>query len=248
MLVAFAAICVLAAWIGNHTREWAGIAEANQVAFLSRFKSSFSTGEVKLLAEPRIGEQQRTRMREYGPLSFRAPGVNEYRIVAPIKTKGKEVWAVWAYTCNEEANEMIYTYAYAEAPDEQQLPEFPFPAQRYIDITWRMVDGVPATAGPSATVISVTSPAPVDQPIVLTASAPPGTVCELHLFPSDLLPSMPPKRPDRKGNVTWSWNVPPNMAGYNIRYELRCIQTRGSGQMLNTTRGNIQFVAPQASK
>ncbi len=248
MLIALAAISFLGAWITSQTRRWENLDQANQLAFLERFKASFSSEEVKLLAEPRIEEQERSRMREYGAFTFRGPGVNEYRIVAPIKRNDRPTWAVWAFTCNEEAHDMIYRYAYAEAPDEEQLPDFPFPAQRYVDITSNMVDGVPSTAGPSATVTSVTSPARVDRPLVLTASAPPGTVCELHLFPSDLLPAMPPQTPDKKGNLSWSWNVPAKMAGYRINYEVRCIKNRRSGQMLNTTRGSITLIASEAAK
>lgn len=255
MLIAVAAICLLAAWIGGQTRYWQGADERSQIAFLNRFKASFVSGEVELLAEPRIEEQQRTSTR--GPRfmsfrlpsvnEFRMPGVNDYRIVAPIKTKDKELWAVWAYRCNGEANDFVYMFADAQASDEELLPTSLFPAMRYIEGTWDMVDGVPATAGPSATVISVTSPARVDQPIVLTASAPPGTVCELQLFPSDSLPSLPRERPDTKGNVTWSWNVQPNRH-YTISYELRCIQKRGSATMVSTTRGSIPIVAPESSK
>jgi len=248
MLVAFVAMSFLAAWISSRTHEWTGIDKEKQIAFLDRFEVSFSSGQVELTAKPRIEEQQRSRMREYGPFAFRAPGINEYRIVAPIKVNGKEVWSVWTYTCNGDAYDCIYKYAYAEAPDKEQLPQFPFPAQRYIDITGSMVDGVPSTAGPSATLTLVTSPASVDRPVVLTASAPPGTVCELRTFPSDLLPQMPPQRPDKTGMVSWSWNVLPGLAGHSISYEIRCIEMRGSGQMLNSTRGSIALVAPVPAK
>jgi hypothetical protein len=86
-------------------------------------------------------------MREYGPFTFRPPGVNEYRIVAPIKRRDTDLWGVWAYTCREaEYDAWIYKFAYAEAAREELLPDFPFPAQPYIDSTWQMVDGNPITA------------------------------------------------------------------------------------------------------
>jgi hypothetical protein len=250
MLIAIAAVCFLAAWNSGHTRHWKDAEDRNQSAFLNRFKASFSSGEVGLLAEPRIEEQQRTRMREFGPLSFRAPGINEYRIVAPVKMKEQELWAVWVFTSrknNEHADEYVYKFAYAEAPNEEQLPDFPFPAQRYIEGTWDMVDGLPATSGPSATVTLVTSRA--DQPIVLTASAPPGTVCELYFFPAYSLPTLPPQTPNKNGNVSWSWNISPgSAAGYGFRYELKCIQHRGAAQLSNSTWGNIEIVAARPTQ
>jgi hypothetical protein len=248
MLVAFSAICLLAAWTASQTREWLSVQKVNQAAFLNRFKSSFSSGEVELMAEPLVEELQRARMREYGPTTFRPRETNEYRITAPIQTKDKTLWAVWAYTCNEGADDFIYQFGYAESQDRERLPNFPFPAKRYVEGTWNLVDGIPATAGASASVTSITSPVTAQQPIVLTASAPAGSVCELHLFPKDSLPTLPPKTADKSGRVTWQWNVAPEMAGCRISYELKCIQRRGAATFANSTRGNVQIVAARPAQ
>jgi hypothetical protein len=247
MLIAIAAMCILAGWFASQRRNWQDAKEDSQIAFLNRFKESFVSGEVELLAEPRIVKQDRTSGRGLRFLSFRVPsvnefqqpGVNEYRIVAPIKAKDKTAWAVWAYQCNERANDLIYRFAYAAASEPELLPRSLYPAMRYIEGTWNMVDGDPATAGPSATVVSVTSPARVDQPIVLTASAPPGTTCDLDLFPRDLLPTFSPQRPDQKGIIRWSWNVPSSLAGYHISYVVKCVQQRGAAEMASSCRGGI---------
>lgn len=171
LAVGVAAACLLLAWMFGHSRSVQTREAQNQSWFLTRFTDSFSADELQLLAEPLLDEQQRTLIPESGYRSFQPPGVNEYRIVAPIKKDGQQRWAIWAYTCNGGHGDLIYRYACAEATSQAELPPFPFPAKRYIEGTWNMIDGVPTTAGPSATVVSVTSPARVNQPIVLRATA-----------------------------------------------------------------------------
>lgn len=80
---------------------------------------------------------------ESGYRSFMAPGVNEYRVIAPINKNGNECWGLWVYTCNGEHDDMIYQFAYAEAKHEHELPSMPFPTKAYVNATWTMVDGVP---------------------------------------------------------------------------------------------------------
>jgi hypothetical protein len=225
-------------------KNWNGAERIKQEEFLARFKASFTSGQVVLLDEPQVQEQQRTLMAETGYASYRGPGVNEYRITAPIQASGRERWAVWSYTCNDCSQDYIYQFSYAEAASPQQLPQFPNPPKPYIEGTWRMIDGVPSTAGATATIVSSTSQAPIDRPITLTASAPPGTMCELIVFPSDaVLTPLTPLAPDARGRVRWTWSVDPRFAGGDIAVQVKCIETRGAARLEATTRGaNIRLL------
>ncbi|HVA48718.1 MAG TPA: hypothetical protein VNH11_20300 [Pirellulales bacterium] len=239
--LAMAAVGLVLAWNGHYLTDRGAQESEHQRAFLARFEESFRSGEIELLAGPVVSEQQGATV---SALSFKAPGQNEYRIVAPIERNGLRRWAVWAYTTNEDNQGFIYQYAYAEVEREAQLPQAPAPAKRYIEGTWELVDGVPCTAGPSATVIGVATPALLGRPLVITARAPAGTVCELKVFPlTEATRGLPPRAPDSQGIVRWSWT--PEWAG-PFNYELRCIDNRASGRMVNCTRGTIpQFaVAP----
>lgn len=241
LLLAFAAVGLVLAWNARFLAERGEREKQNQRAFLARFKESFRSDEVKLLAEPVIAERQGATVRA---LSFKAPGQNEYRIVAPIERDGQRHWAVWAYTTNEDGGEYIYQYAYAEAESEDELPQAP--AKPYIEPTWELVDGVPSTAGASATVIGVAAPTRLGRPLVLTARAPAGTVCELKVFPlTDATRGLVPRAPDGKGIVQWSWT--PESAG-PFNFELRCIDNRPSGRMVNCNRGTIPQYAVEPAE
>ena len=249
LLIGFAAACLLLAWISGHSRDFGSQESRNQSALLTRFKASFISGETRLLGEPILGENQRSRMaRGY---SFRPPGVNEYRLVAPIERQGQRLWAVWFYTCNGSNSDplyhdAIYQFAYAEAASKEELPELPWPPKRYIEVTMDMVDGTPKTAGAAATLVSVTTPARVERPIVLRASAPPGTVCELLVFPTDAVTTpLAPVKVGKNKTAAWTWQVDPRYAGLNLSYQLRCTEQRGAGQMINDTRGGIAIAGPQ---
>lgn len=223
LLIGFAAMCLLLGWIIGHVRSRNTTERENLSAFLVRFESSFTSGEVTLLDDPQPYELQRTLIPESGYRQFQGPGVNEYRFVAPIEKHGERLWAVWAYTCNGEQDDFIYQFGYAEASHMSRLPQFPLPARRYVEGTWYMVDGIPSTAGPSATVVSATPPPSRIWPAQLTATAPPGTECELVVYPLNaVVGELPPKKPDNKGLVHWSWKVTasPSAAGtYNYSRE-----------------------------
>ena len=238
LLLSLAALGLLLAFNGHYISDRAAWERQNQRAFLARFQESFRSGEVELLAEPAIAERQGATITA---LSFKPPGMNEYRIVAPIERDGLRRWAVWAYATNEEDQELIYQYAYAEAEDEELLPKVPAPLKRYIDATWDMVDGVPSTAGASATVIAVAPPKSTGEPLAITARAPAGTVCELMVFPrTNATARLAPQAPNNNGLVSWSWM--PEWAG-PFQYELKCIENRASGRMVNVCRGTIpQFI------
>jgi hypothetical protein len=241
LLIGVAAACLLFGWSLGWSRNFQAVQLRSQSNFLARFKSSFVSGEVKLLAEPILEEPQRSLL----PTSRNrfALGVNTYHIVAPIEQNGEKSWAQWAYTCHE--NGWIFKYGYAEALTIDNLPVYPM--TDYIEGAVEMIDGIPATAGPTPTVISVTSPAAVNTPIVLRASAPAGTVCELKIFPLGAVTT--PLAPITVGNnklAQWTWQVGPESAGYSLQYELSCTETRGQTKLVGATRGNIDIAADPA--
>lgn len=233
LLSVVAALSLVLAWNGHFLAVRGARERQNQLAFLARFEESFRSDEIQLLADPVVSERQGATV---SALSFKPPGMNEYRIVAPIKRDGVRRWAVWAYTTSEDDREFIYQYGCTEVESEDQLPQLPEPVKRHIEGTWELVDGVPSTAGPSATVIGVVTPARLGQPLVVTARAAVGTVCELKVFPLTEATRLAQRAPDNKGIVRWSWT--PEWAG-PFQYELRCIDNRASGRLVNCCRGTI---------
>lgn len=243
LLVALGAVGALLAWNSRFTTDRQASERQKQQPFLARFKVSFRSGEIKLLAEPAIAERQGAI---FSPGSFKPPGINEYRLTAPIEKQGERRWAVWAFTSNENAGEMIYQYAYAEAELEAELPQSPLPRKRYIEATWQLIDGTPATVGPSAAIVSIATPSRVGQPVVLTARSPAGTVCELGVFPrTEATALLGEESPDKNGLVRWSWT--PDPAIPVLQYELRCIMNRPSGRTTTSLRGSIT-VGPTPSR
>ncbi|WP_430284930.1 hypothetical protein, partial [Salmonella enterica] len=77
-------------------RQWNEHEQTNQQKFVQRFKRSFTTGNVKLLAEPRIFEDHTVLKASQNSLR-----ISEYRVSAPISKNGKELWAIWTYACDE---------------------------------------------------------------------------------------------------------------------------------------------------
>ncbi|HEY3394857.1 MAG TPA: hypothetical protein VGK58_19285 [Lacipirellulaceae bacterium] len=144
LLVAVFALSLLLAVAFGRIRNHQAAENSARSTFLARFEASFTTHEIELLQAPIIVGGHRALVPESGYRSFMAPDVNEYRIVAPISKDNKERWAVWSYTCNGQHDDMVYQFAYAEAPTEDQLPPSPFPMKTYINqLSWRMIDGVP---------------------------------------------------------------------------------------------------------
>jgi hypothetical protein len=143
MLMSILAICVFLGLVVSRLSSWQAANRQDAQIFLSRFSNSFTTGEVQLREIPAITSTDRTLIPESRYRSFMPPGVNEYIIVCPISKNGTNLWATWSYTCNAEHYDMIYQFAYAEAPAREQLPTFPLPAKSYVNATWKMIDGVP---------------------------------------------------------------------------------------------------------
>ncbi len=141
LLVATLALCMFLALASGRIRVDHAKENERKVAFLTRFENSFGSSRVRLLSPPDITGGHRTLIPESGYMSFMPPGINEYRVTAPILKNNKRLWAVWAYTCNGKHDDMIYQFAYAESDTEEGLP--PFLAKAYVNASWQMIDGAP---------------------------------------------------------------------------------------------------------
>jgi len=225
----------------------------NQIAFLNQFNSSFTSGQVELLAEPTMEGLHRSVTRESGYRVFHTPGISEYRIIAPIREGGREKWAVWSYTCgpdNSTGGEHAFQFGYAEAALRSELPAFPFPPKRYIQYAPTMIDGLPSTAGPAAAIVASPASAAVDQPLVIKASAPVGTVCRLMVWPTDAaVHPIADQKPDAKGSVAWSVALRPQSAGGSMRIEVQCIEPRGRQALMHSTPApNVRLLPARTQK
>ena len=120
----------------------------------------------------------------------------------------------------------------------------PFPMVKYIQWSTEMLDGIPTTAGPSATIVSLTSPVAVDQPVTLVVNAAVGTVCQVEVFPNDVsLSSIPAKSPDKKGKIEWTWRVNPKYEGQSFSVIVKCKEPHGSRELVNSTPApNVQVI------
>lgn len=143
MLIAVTAMSLMLALVFGRTRARHASEAVTKNAFLERFETSFETKSVALMQQPVISGGHRALIPESGFMSFNPPGVNEYRVTAPIVKDGAEIWAVWSYTCNGKHDDMVYQFAYSEAATENQLPSHPFPVKAYVNATWTLADGIP---------------------------------------------------------------------------------------------------------
>jgi hypothetical protein len=143
LLVATFALCAFLALALGRLRVDQARTDDGKAAFLARFESSFATTDVRLLAQPNITGGHRALIPESGYMSFMPPGINEYRVTAPIVNNNQKRWAVWVYTCNGNYDDMIYQFAYAEADAEDALLLHPYPVKAYVNATWKMIDGAP---------------------------------------------------------------------------------------------------------
>jgi hypothetical protein len=254
LMVTIAVFGLVLGWNMEWMRRGQSARRENQLAFLQRFKTSFSSGQMELLAEPTLEGLHRSVKAETGYRVFQTPGISEYRISAPIREAGQEKWAVWSYTCGPDnvspgGGEFVFQFAYAEAADEAQLPKFPFPPKRYIQYSSDIIDGLPSTAGPIATIVSSPLSASVDQPVVVKATAPRGTTCRLVVWPAEaVVAPVPDQTPNTKGTVEWSVMIRPQYAGGSIGIEVQCIEPRGPRKaLMNTTPASNVRLLPAGS-
>ena len=232
-VICLAATIAMYAWAVHRCRE---LGARNQAAFLARFLNSFDTGFVRVGEKPDIDSIQRRLMPEFSFRTLRPPEVNEYVVTAPFERNGITLWGRWLYTCNGSHGDGIFKFGYAEAATREALPRFPAPGQRYISWTDELIDRIPSTAGPTATILSRTSPIRASTPFTLVARSAPGTVCKLQTFPPDafLTPSTE-MEPDKQGEVRWTVSFNPKYAGGGVRVIVKCVQKRGARQIESST-------------
>src|SRR5688500_2040260 len=110
----------LTAWLSSTVRQWHEREETNQELFLDRFKRSFTTVNMALIAEPVIVEDH-----TIVKTNQNASGISEYRVMAPINKNGHQLWAVWTYLCDERYPGTVSKFGYAEAATQNAVPPFP---------------------------------------------------------------------------------------------------------------------------
>ena len=234
------AIAFAAFWYARN-RDAALNAE-RQSKVVARFQQSFSSGATQLVGEPQIEGIIRLWMPELGFGTFRPLEVNEYVVTAQVKQGGVLKWGRWLYTCSGDHDEGIFKYSYSEANQANALPSFPLPLQKYIPWATQLIDGVPSTAGASATIVSVSSPIHVTDELIVLASAPAGTTCRIQVFPPDaLLSPVQPQQPESDGSVKWACKVNPRYAGSSLALLVHCAESCGTKMLENSTPGpNIE--------
>ena len=218
--------------------------QQRQTVFVDKFRASFISGEQTLVGPVTIEEIHRTWMPEYG--SIRPPGVNEYVVTAQFEENGNTKWGRWIYTCNEETNDLIYKHSFANAATQANLPKFPKPLQKaLVEPSWQLIDGVPVTAGPSATLVSVSSKVRVNEPLQIRATAPLGTECIIECFPPDaVMDDLEWISPEPDKTLSWNLKINPKMVGGNFMVKIRCKQSRGNANFENSISvPNVQVLA-----
>ena len=217
MFLSIMVCAVQTAWLSSTIRQWHVREETNQEQFLYRFKHSFTTGNVTLLAEPLIAEDH-TILKA----SQNSSGISEYRVIAPINKNGNELWAVWTYLCDENYPGTVSKFGYAEASTQGALRPFPFPVTEYLrEPTYPMIDGEP----PLATRAEITD-APIiakaGDTITIVAKTDRYLECDLVIRPFLAVASPPPKTiAPESGVVRWDVMLNPTFRGSQIEYEFQ---------------------------
>jgi hypothetical protein len=212
---------------------------------LTLFQQSFNSSATQLVGEATVEGINRRWMPELGFGTVRPLEVNEYVVTAKFKRNGLVKWGRWLYTCNGNHGDGIFKYSYSEANLANALPSFPLPLQKFIPWTTQLIDGVPSTAGASATNVSVSSPVHVTDNLIVVASAPPGTVCRMQVFPPDALSSpVEPQQPTVDGSVKWTCRLNPRYAGSRLSLSIHCSEPLGTRMLENSTPAPIVEVLP----
>ncbi|MEQ8847029.1 hypothetical protein [Botrimarina sp.] len=211
--------------------------DRRRARFLQRFESSFDGGARRLVAPPQIADRVKRGIGIAWP-----DGVEQYVIDAVFELNGRTHRGRWLYTCNEADGGGIYRFSYskAEESDELPAPSFQLPGHRHIPWATRLVEGVPSTAGAEASVESVTTTVVVAQPLIVTATAPPGTTCWVETFPPDAIESPSERLAAReKGGqpelLEWSLRLNPKYANGKIRVQVHCEEPYGNGVLHSIT-------------
>lgn len=217
MLLTIMVLAALTGWLSTTVRQWHYHEKANQTRLLQKFKGSFTTGNVTLLAEPLIAEDH-TMLKA----SQNSSGISEYRIVAPINKDGKQFWAVWTYLCNENYPGTVSNFGYAEAGTQNGLPPHPFPVTEYLrEPTYTMVDGEPPVST-GASIVKAPTIAKSGDTITIVAKTDRFMECDLIIRPFQAV-RLPPTKltAPESGVVSWDVVIVPSYVGTQIEYEFQ---------------------------
>lgn len=217
MLFAVMMCAVLTAWVSGTVRQWHRREETSQKQFLSRFKSSFTTGDVTLLAEPEIVENHNMLRTNQN-----STGINEYRVMAPIEKNGNKSWGVWTYLCDEHYPDTVSKFGYAEAATQAALPPAPFPTTEYLrEPSYQMINGEPPVDS-LAEIIDAPVVAKAGDTITIVAKTDGFLECELVIRPTQAITGPPPKLiAPPSGVVHWEVKLNPAFVGAKIAYEFQ---------------------------
>ena len=217
MLLAVFLISAQTAWLSTTVQQWQNNENSNQELLLQRFKRSFTTGSVNLLAEPSIFEDH--AMLKMGQNSS---GISEYRILAPISRDGAQLWGVWTYLCNENYPGTVSKFGYAEALSLNGLPPHPFPLTEYLPApTSDIVDGEPVLTT-CASIVSAPTASKLGDTVTIVAKTDEHMQCDLIIRPTQAVASPPATRfAPANGVVRWDVTIAPTYTGNKIEYEFQ---------------------------
>ena len=217
MLLAVMMCAVLTAWLSGTVRQWHQREQSNQKLFLSRFESSFTTGDVALLAEPVIVENHTMLRASQNPT-----GISEYRVVASIERNHNKLWAVWTYLCDEHYPGTVSKFGYAEAATQAALPPAPSPMTEYLrEPSYQMINGEPPVDSP-AEIIDAPVVAKAGDTITIVAKTGQFLECELIIRPTRAITAPPPTIiAPQSGVVRWDVKLNPAFGGPKIEYEFQ---------------------------
>jgi hypothetical protein len=217
MLLSVAVLAGLTAWLSSNIRQWDQREEANESQVLQQFIGSFTTGNLELVAEPSIIEDR--TVLKWSQNGF---GISEYRIVAPIKKHGSELWAVWHYVCDENYPGSVSKFGYAEAATRDALPPVPFPLTEHLkEPTYAIVDGEPQL-NVQAQIVDAPTYAKAGDTIKVVAKTDRFMQCDLVVSPVQAI-SLPPRTTTapESGVVSWSVKLNPTFRGSRVDYSFQ---------------------------
>jgi hypothetical protein len=248
MLLTIMVFAAMTGWLSTTVRQWHSNEKANQERLLQRFKGSFTTGNVTLLADPSMVEDH-TMLKKNQNTS----GISEYRVVARINKGGKQMWAVWTYLCEENYTDTVSKFGYAEASTQDGLPAHPFPVTEYLrEPTYEMIDGEPPLSINASIVVSPTVAQSGDI-VRIVAKTDRFMECDLIIRPFQAV-SLPPATltAPESGVVSWDVAIDPAYVGTQFEYEFLSRTNRlyrakiVSGKVTLTQNGDEPSIAPKS--
>ncbi|MDB4766181.1 hypothetical protein OAG71_00690 [bacterium] len=208
LLISVAVIAVTTAWLSGFVSSWRSHQQEKHLAFVRQFKSSFTSGDVTLLDEPKFHAQMSSH-------------INFYRLSAPINKNDRELWAVWTYWSDENYPGSVSNFGYAEAVREESLPPFPVPLY-LTEPMYDLTDGAPELKI-KAELIKAPTATKNGARLNFVAQSDWGIECELVIRPSSAYLKVPlMKVAPKSGIVSWDVQLDPKFTRSGIKYEIIC--------------------------